>query len=101
MKKGDAVVLGRLMNESGDSLRDDFEVTNDALDVMVACARAETGCYGARMTGGGFGGCAVALVNSEYAATFAKNVAKSYAAKTSKEPQIYVCQAMEGASKVV
>jgi galactokinase len=97
MKKGDAVLLGRLMNESGDSLRDDFEVTNDALDVMVACARVEAGCYGARMTGGGFGGCAVALVNSENAATFAKNVAKSYQAKTSKEPQIYVCEPSAGA----
>jgi galactokinase len=100
MKKGDAVVLGKLMNESGDSLRDDFEVTNEALDVMVECARLETGCYGARMTGGGFGGCAVALVKTEDAATFAKNVAKAYLTKTAKEPQIYVCEPSAGAGVV-
>jgi galactokinase len=52
------------------------------------------------MTGGGFGGCAVALVASEHAATFAKNVAKSYQAKTSKEPQIYVCEPSAGAGVV-
>jgi galactokinase len=100
MKRGDAVVLGRLMNESGDSLRHDFEVTNDALDIMVDCARTEEGCYGARMTGGGFGGCAVALVKTENAATFAKNVAKSYKSKTDKDPQIYVCEPSAGAGVV-
>jgi galactokinase len=100
MKRGDAVVLGKLMNESGDSLRDDFEVTNAALDSMVECARAEAGCYGARMTGGGFGGCAVALVTTEDAATFAKNVARSYATKTSKDPQIYVCEPSAGAGVI-
>jgi galactokinase len=100
MKKGDATTLSRLMNESGDSLRHDFEVTNEALDVMVDCARLETGCYGARMTGGGFGGCAVALVKTELAATFAKNVAKAYQAKTNKEPQLYVCEPSAGAGVV-
>jgi galactokinase len=100
MKHGNEVALGELMNESGDSLRHDFEVTNDALDMMVDCARVEAGCYGARMTGGGFGGCAVALVKTEHAATFANNVAKSYAAKTGKEPQIYVCEPSAGAGVV-
>jgi galactokinase len=100
MKQGDAVLLGQLMNESGDSLRHDFEVTNDALDMMVDSARAETGCYGARMTGGGFGGCAVALVDAKHAETFAKNVTKSYQTKSGKEPQIYVCEPSAGADRV-
>jgi galactokinase len=100
MKKGDAVLLGQLMNESGDSLRDDFEVTNEALDVMVEAARAEHGCYGARMTGGGFGGSAVALVAANQSETFAKSVAKSYQAKSGREPQIYVSKPSAGAGVV-
>jgi galactokinase len=100
MKRADAVALGQLMNESGDSLRHDFEVTNDALNVMVDCARLEPGCYGTRMTGGGFGGCAVALVKTELAETFARHVAKAYQAKTNKEPQLYVCEPSVGAGTV-
>jgi galactokinase len=100
MKRGDTVELGNLMNASHDSLRDDFEVTNDALNQMVECARAEAGCYGARMTGGGFGGCAVALVDAAKVEAFVKAVSRCYQGKTSKEPQIYVCQAMDGASTV-
>lgn len=100
MKAGDAVMLGHLMNASHDSLRDDFEVTNDALNTMVDIARAQKGCFGARMTGGGFGGCAVALVHSEDADTFAKAVAKAYHKASRLEPRIYVCEATEGASTV-
>jgi galactokinase len=62
MRRGDADQLGRLMNESHDSLRYDFEVTNRELNLMVDLARSQPGCLGARMTGAGFGGCAVALV---------------------------------------
>ncbi|MGL4608190.1 MAG: galactokinase [Trueperaceae bacterium] len=98
MKQGDAASLGKLMSESGDSLRYDFEVTNGALDTMVDIAKAEVGCFGARMTGGGFGGCAVALVAVNHAETFVQNVAKLYKVKTGLEPQIYVCEATEGAS---
>ena len=62
MKAGDAAALGQLMIESHISLRDDFEVSSPALDAIVDCANAADGCFGARMTGAGFGGCAVALV---------------------------------------
>ena len=81
MRRGDAVELGRLMDASHASLRDDFEVTNDALNAMVECARGEPGCLGARMTGAGFGGCAVALVEASQAATFAGVVAGKYEAR--------------------
>lgn len=62
LRAGDAACFGALMQASHTSLRDDFEVSSPALDAMVAAALAAPGCYGARMTGAGFGGCAVALV---------------------------------------
>ena len=97
MRRGDAERLGQLMNASHDSLRDDFEVTNDALNFMVECARAQPGCHGARMTGGGFGGSAVALVEAEQSEAFAKAVAACYQEKTGKDPNLYVCTATDGA----
>ena len=69
---GDAARMGELMNASHASLRDDFEVSSEALDVMVECARATAGCHGARMTGAGFGGCAVALAEAEAAEALAR-----------------------------
>ena len=97
MKQSDAERLGQLMNASHDSLRDDFEVTNDALNFMVECARAQPGCYGARMTGGGFGGCAVALVEAQKSEAFVEAVTSCYQEKTAKEPNLYVCAATDGA----
>ena len=100
MKRGDAGALGKLMNSSHDSLRDDFEVTNDALNAMVECAREQPGCYGARMTGGGFGGCAVALVEEDSAERFVTEVSACYQQATGMEPQLYVCEATTGAEVV-
>ena len=71
-------MLGQLMIESHISLRDDFEVSSPALDAIVDCANAEAACYGARMTGAGFGGCAVALVKAQTAAEFAERVRACY-----------------------
>src|SRR5439155_23712438 len=70
MKAGDARRLGRLMNESHSSMRDDFEISTPMLDAMVECAQAAVGCDGARMTGGGFGGCVVALMDEAAAPAF-------------------------------
>ncbi len=100
MKAGDAGTLGRLMIESHISLRDDFEVSSPALDAIVAGASAEAACYGARMTGAGFGGCAVALARTEAADTFGKRVAAKYRAETGYEPAIYVTRASRGAETV-
>ncbi|MBZ0297020.1 MAG: galactokinase [Anaerolineae bacterium] len=100
MKRGDAAELGRLMNASHDSLRDDFEVTNEALNQMVTCAQAEASCYGARMTGAGFGGCAVALVAADAADAFVKSVSVCYEAVSGTAPNIYVCNATEGAAVI-
>ncbi|WP_375758729.1 galactokinase [Corallococcus exercitus] len=100
MRAGDLTRLGRLMDASHDSLRDDFEVTNEALNAIVLLARAEPGCFGARMTGAGFGGCAVALVAPGQAEAFVQSVHAKYMQATGNTPQCYVCQAAEGTSVV-
>ena len=101
MRRGDAAGVGRLMDASHESLRDDFEVSSRELDAMVACARGEGSCYGARMTGAGFGGCAVALVDAEAAGAFAEAVAVCYEEATGIAPNVHVCRATEGAQVVV
>ncbi len=101
MRQRDAVGLGRLMDASHASLRDDFEVSSPNLNVMVAAARRHAACYGARMTGAGFGGCAVALVRAGSAGDFAADVAADYQAETSIEPNVYICEATDGAAVLV
>jgi galactokinase len=100
MQRGDAGELGELMRLSHHSLRDDFEVSSRALNCMVECAERQAGCYGARMTGAGFGGCAVALVQADRARPFSEAVAAEYRAATSLTPSVYVCMAMNGAEVV-
>ncbi len=100
MRRGDAVAVGRLMNASHESLRDDFAVSSQELNVMVECGRRHPACLGIRMTGAGFGGCAVALVHSDQAGSFTSAVAASYQAKTKIEPILYVCVATDGAAVV-
>lgn len=101
MCRGDAAALGMLMNESHRSLRDDFEVSSPALDTMVAIAQAQPGCYGARMTGAGFGGCAVALVDREQSSAFVDSVRAEYARQSRLQPGIYVTEATAGASALL
>ncbi len=100
MKAGNIKRLGELFNASHNSLRDDFEVSNDALNIMVDCAREQESCFGARMTGAGFGGCAVALVKNEKASEFVNAVSAAYKQRSGLDASIYVCKASEGASIV-
>jgi len=100
MKDHDALQLGRLMNESHLSMRDDFEISTPALDAMVECARAADGCHGARMTGGGFGGCVVALVGEDASPAFLDRVARLYRDRTRLEPALYLCRPQAGVSLV-
>lgn len=100
MQQGEVETLGGLMDESHASLRDDYEVSSDALNAMVEIARGQSGCYGARMTGAGFGGCAVALVAAEQAEDFAQTVAAAYRRATGNEPAVYVCRPSQGATVV-
>ena len=101
MARGDAAEMGRLMDASHASMRDDFEISGPELNVMVDCAYGVPGCYGARMTGGGFAGCAVALVETDAATDFARSVGERYLAATSLTPAIYISHASDGASVVV
>ena len=100
MRRGDAVEMGRLMNDGHASMRDDFEISRQEMDVMVALAQSDPACYGARMTGGGFGGAAVALVRLAEASRFNVAVAEGYRRATGLEPQITICFATDGASVV-
>lgn len=100
MRAGDAPALGRLMDASHASLRDDFEVSSPALDAIVQAARAHLACYGARMTGAGFGGCAVALMQAGAAAAAAEQIAQAYRQATGQEPQLYICEPSDGAAVV-
>ena len=100
MRSNDLAGLGNLLNAGHVSLRDDLEVTNEALNQIVEAAQMQSSCYGARMTGGGFGGCAVALVAAGQIQTFTDEVQKAYRQSSGLEPQIYVCKADAGANVV-
>ncbi len=100
MHRNDAVEMGKLMQASHTSLRDDFEVSSNALNAIVECAMQESSCYGARMTGGGFGGCAVALVQASDSDIFATHVSETYLNRTGLHASIYVCQASNGAEVI-
>jgi galactokinase len=101
LRDGDAARMGTLMNASHTSLREDFEVTNHELNIMVAIAQSYQSCHGARMTGGGFGGCAVALVASDAAAEFGSTVTQEYERETGLTPSIYICKATNGAELII
>ena len=97
IQSNQAEKLGKLMNASHDSLRDDYEVSSSALDAIVEIAREQASCYGARMTGAGFGGCAVALVQAEQVNQFVETVSDHYELRTNNSPQLYICQPENGA----
>jgi galactokinase len=100
LKSGDVQGFGRLMNECHVSLRDLYEVSCPELDVMVRVAQSLDGCYGARLTGAGFGGCTVNLVALEKAEGFAKSLAAGYEAETKLHPEIYITSASNGAELI-
>jgi galactokinase len=90
--------VGDALRASHASLRDDYEVSCFELDVISDIANAQQGCYGARMTGGGFGGCAVALVANDAVEAFLQAIPPAYTARTGLTPQIYVTNAGAGSS---
>jgi galactokinase len=100
MRAGDAPALGRLLKASHASLRDDYQVSSQELDEIVECAVAHPACFGARMTGAGFGGCAVALVQAGEAPQFVAEVSAAYATVTGLTPRLYICRATNGAEIV-
>ena len=97
LRAGDIERFGKRMAESHRSLRDLYEVSCLELDLMVDLAYQQKGVYGARMTGGGFGGATINLVDSRYAGEFKEKIAKAYQKETGLIPQIYICKPAEGA----
>jgi galactokinase len=100
LERGRLQRFGELMGQSHTSLRDDYEVSSRELDLMVKLAASVEGVYGARMTGGGFGGCTINLVDAEHVENFTRTVAGKYAQMTSLKPEIYVCEASKGAEQI-
>jgi galactokinase len=98
LKHDDVKTFGALMFQSHESLRDLYEVSSKELDAVVDIARGEPGVYGARMTGAGFGGCAIALVQDQHAGALARKVQAEYPRRTGRTPNVYACVASDGAS---
>jgi len=98
--EGNLARMGELMRDSHNSLRDLYEVSCRELDVMVDSAQGLPGFLGGRMTGGGFGGCTVNLVEEQHCAEFATRIAEQFQAETGITPQIYTCSAEDGAQEL-
>ncbi len=98
LKKGDLTLFGELMIASHNSLRDDYEVTGIELDTLVEEALKQKGVLGARMTGAGFGGCAVSIVDAEEVDAFIQNVGKAYKEKMGYAADFYVVSVGNGPS---
>jgi galactokinase len=99
-RSADLAEFGKLMAESHQSLRDYYEVSCAELDLMVDLARRQKGIYGARMTGGGFGGCTINLVDAIHADTFRHEIASAYEKSTGVRPETYACTVTGGAGPV-
>ncbi|HTS07297.1 MAG TPA: galactokinase [Candidatus Eisenbacteria bacterium] len=99
LRSGNLEQFGRLMYDSHHSLREDYEVSCRELDLLVEIASECKGVYGSRMTGGGFGGCTITLVESREATGFQEKLSNRYKEATSITPAIYVCSAAQGAGQ--
>jgi len=97
---GELVALRHLMADSHRSLRDDYDVSCPELDIMVQLALQHPSVIGARMTGGGFGGCTINLVDAAESSEFCDRIAQQYEAATGYHPDIYVCEAAQGVETV-
>jgi galactokinase len=98
---GDAAEFGALMAASHRSLRDDYEVSCPELDLLVALASSHPGVAGARLTGGGFGGCTVNLVRSDAVESFRERVSREYARETGRAPHVFRVEAGDGAGEIL
>jgi galactokinase len=100
LEAGDLSRFGALMNDSHDSLRDDYEVSSRELEALVGACREVPGVLGSRMTGAGFGGCTVTLVERAQAEVLAEQVGEKYFSATGRSAKFYVCAAEDGARVV-
>ncbi|MCK9169316.1 MAG: galactokinase [Treponema sp.] len=101
LKAGNLTRLGELLKESHESLRTDYEVTGIELDTLADTANAQKGCIGARMTGAGFGGCAIALVHKDYTGSFIRAVQEKYTEIIGHDAGFFTCSSSDGVSKLI
>lgn len=100
LKAGDIETFGQLMNQSHISLRDDYAVSCDEIDILVDLAWTIPGVLGSRITGGGFGGCTVSIVKDEAVEPFIENIGKAYKEKVGHEAEFYTVDIEDGASRL-
>lgn len=100
LKENDIAGFGRLMNQSHISLRDDYEVSCEEIDILVDLAWKINGVVGSRITGGGFGGCTVSIVKNDAVETFVEQVGKGYKEQTGHEAEFYVVEIGDGARRL-
>ncbi|MUK90211.1 galactokinase [Ornithinibacillus sp. L9] len=100
LQQGDLTSFGKLMSDSHESLRKDYEVTGLELDTIVKAARDQEGVLGARMTGAGFGGCAIAIIKKDQVESFKENVNKAYQEVVGYEATFYTATIGDGAKKL-
>ena len=98
VRTGDATALGQILSSAHHSLRDDYEVSCPQLDLLVELAEVQSGCFGARMVGGGFGGCTLNLVRTEAAPAFIEAVLGTYRSRVSEVPRSFTFDLVAGAS---
>ena len=98
--RGDIETAGRLMSESHTSMRDDFEISCAEIDTLVRLAENFSGVYGARMTGGGFGGCTINLVRRDRSDKFIEYIEREYRQKTGRHAEIFHVEASDGAAEL-
>ncbi len=96
LQRQDAQIFGALMYAGHASLRDFYEVSIPELDTLVDITRELPGCYGARLTGAGFGGCTVNLVEESQAEAFIQSLSEAYQGRTGRQAQVYLCRASSG-----
>jgi galactokinase len=97
LQSGNTAEFSQLMYQSHASMRDDYEISCRELDLLVNLASSRPGVFGARMTGGGFGGCTVNLVRADSSAAFREDIAQAYRDATGIIPEIYICEPAQGA----
>ena len=98
LRVGDLQAVGAAMRECHESLRDDYEVSSPEIDLLAETAWDVPGCYGARLTGAGFGGCVVALVQEDAVDSLSRQVGKAYSDSFGRLPTVTVCWTADGVS---
>jgi galactokinase len=101
LRAGDIVAFGKLLNDAHRSYRDDFEASCTECDTLAEIGQAQPGCYGSRLTGGGFGGCVVSVVEADASDAFEAAIKAEYLARTGIDAAVYVCNTADGASELV